>query len=179
MVAAGFGGLVCSGVNRGSRCGGGRDVDGANSSVAVEASAGAGTAGVSLELHHAEEKGMALGHLRKEEEGGGGVRLGGVWRKRRGGGSGQCMVRQEEWGSGRRQTRGRGGGGILSARQGTAARGPTGRSGDGAWAAAAMGSAHKNINLFDLFKGNPKRSDLIRLKDELSELKIFQIKYGQ
>jgi hypothetical protein len=89
------------------------------------------------------------------------------------------MVRQEEWGSGRRQTRGRGGGGILSARQGTAARGPTGRSGDGAWAAAAMGSAHKNINLFDLFKGNPKRSDLIRLKDGLSELKIFQIKYGQ
>jgi hypothetical protein len=40
MAAAGFGGLVCSGVNRGSRCGGGRDVDGANSSVAVEASAG-------------------------------------------------------------------------------------------------------------------------------------------
>jgi hypothetical protein len=40
-----------------------------------------------------------------------------------------------------------------------------------------VGSAHKNINLFDLFKGNPKRSDLIRLKDEFFELKIFQIKY--
>jgi hypothetical protein len=56
--------------------------------------------------------------------------------------------------------------------------GPAGRSGGGAWAVAAVGSALKNSNIFDLFKGNPKRSDLIRLKDGLSELKIFQIKYG-
>jgi hypothetical protein len=63
-------------------------------------------------------------------------------------------------------------------RQGTAARRPARRSGGGAWAAAAVGSAHKNSSLFDLFKGNPKRSDLIRLKDGLSELKFFQIKYG-
>jgi hypothetical protein len=41
-----------------------------------------------------------------------------------------------------------------------------------------VGSAHKNSNLFDLFKGIPKRSDLIRLNDGLSELKFFQIKYG-
>jgi hypothetical protein len=40
MAAAGFDGPVCSGVNRGSRCGGGRDVDGAISSVAAKASAG-------------------------------------------------------------------------------------------------------------------------------------------
>jgi hypothetical protein len=88
------------------------------------------------------------------------------------------MVRQEEWGSARWQTRGRGEGGIQSVRQGTTARGPAGRSGGGAWAAAAVGSAHKNSNLFDLFKGISKRSDLIRLKDGLSELKNFQIKYG-
>jgi hypothetical protein len=46
-------------------------------------------------------------------------------------------------------------------RQGTATRGPAGRSGDGAWATAAVGSAHKNSNIFDLFKGIPERSDLI------------------
>jgi hypothetical protein len=63
-------------------------------------------------------------------------------------------------------------------RQGTAVRGPAGRSGGGAWAAAAVGSAHKNSNVFDLFKGIPEGSDLIRLKDGLSELKNFQIKYG-
>jgi hypothetical protein len=95
-----------------------------------------------------------------------------------GGGSGQCMVQQEEWGCGRRQTRGSGGGDIRSVRQGTAVCGPAGRSGGGAWAVAAVGSALKNSNIFDLFKGNPKKSDLIRLKDGLSELKIFQIKYG-
>jgi hypothetical protein len=63
-------------------------------------------------------------------------------------------------------------------RQGTAAREPTGRSGGGAWATAAMSSTQKNSNLFDLFKGISKRSNLIRLKDGLSELEIFQIKYG-
>jgi hypothetical protein len=41
-----------------------------------------------------------------------------------------------------------------------------------------MGSAHKNSNLFDLFKEISERSDLIRLKDRLSKLKNFQIKYG-
>jgi hypothetical protein len=73
-----------------------------------------------------------------------------------------CVARQEEeWGSGRRQTRGRGGGSVRSVRQGTATSGPAGRSGGGVWAAAAVGSAHKNSNLFDLFKGISKRSDLI------------------
>jgi hypothetical protein len=86
------------------------------------------------------------------------------------GGSGQ-----EEWGSSRRQTRGRGGS-IRSVRHWTAVRGLAGRSGGGAWAAAAVGSAHENSNLFDLFKGIPERSDLIRLKDGLSKLKNFQIK---
>jgi hypothetical protein len=56
--------------------------------------------------------------------------------------------------------------------------GPAGRSGGGAWAAAAVGSAHKNSNAFDLFKGIPEISVMIRLKDGLSELKNFQIKYG-
>jgi hypothetical protein len=115
--------------------------------------------------------------LGKEKEGEGGVWLGGVWRKREGGGVRAVLGVAGGVGSGRRQTRGRGGGDIRSARQGTAARGPTRRSGGGAWAAAAVGSAHKNSSLFDLFKGNPKRSDLIRLKDGLSELKNFQIKY--
>jgi hypothetical protein len=77
--------------------------------------------------------------------------------------------------SGWRQTRGRCGGSIRLVWQGTAARGPAGRSGGGAWAAAAVGSAHKNSNLFDLFKGIPERSDLIRLKDGLFELKKNQI----
>jgi hypothetical protein len=91
----------------------------------------------------------------------------------------QCVAwQEEEWGSGQRHTRGRGGGGVRSVRQGTAAREPTGRSGGGAWATAAMSSAQKNSNIFDLFKGISKRSDLIRLKDGLSELEIFQIKYG-
>jgi hypothetical protein len=72
--------------------------------------------------------------------------------------------KQEAWGSGRWQSRGRGGGGIRSVRQGTAAHGPAGRSGGGACAAAAVGSAHKNNNLFDLFKGIPKRSDLISIE---------------
>jgi hypothetical protein len=40
MAAAGFGGPTCSGVNRGSRCGGGCDVDGANNSVEAKASTG-------------------------------------------------------------------------------------------------------------------------------------------
>jgi hypothetical protein len=48
-----------------------------------------------------------------------------------GGVFGQCMVRQEEVGFDRWQTRGHGGGGIRSVRQGTAAHGPTGRSGGG------------------------------------------------
>jgi hypothetical protein len=59
------------------------------------------------------------------------------------------------------QTRGRGGDDLRSVRQGTATRGPAGRSGGGAWATAAVGSAHKNSNIFDLFKGIPERSDLI------------------
>jgi hypothetical protein len=47
-----------------------------------------------LELHHAEEKGMTLGRLRKEKEGEGGVRLGGVWRKWEGGpGNAWCSRR--------------------------------------------------------------------------------------
>jgi hypothetical protein len=95
-------------------------------------------------------------------------------RGRGGGGSGQGMVRQEEWGSGWRETREHDGGSILSVRQGTAVCRPTGRSGGEEYAAAAVGSTHKNSNLFDLFKGNPKRSDLIRLKDGLSELKFFK-----
>jgi hypothetical protein len=37
---------------------------------------------------------------------------------------------------------------------------------------------HKNSNVFDLFKGIPEISVMIRLKDGLSELKNFQIKYG-
>jgi hypothetical protein len=52
-------------------------------------------------------------------------------RTRGGGVFGQCMVRQEEVGSDRWQARGHGGGGIRSVRQGTAAHGPTGRSGGG------------------------------------------------
>jgi hypothetical protein len=40
MVVAGFGGPARSGVNQGSRCGGGHDMDGTNSSVAAKASAG-------------------------------------------------------------------------------------------------------------------------------------------
>jgi hypothetical protein len=40
MAAARFGGPALSGANRGSRCGSGCDVDGANSSVAAKASAG-------------------------------------------------------------------------------------------------------------------------------------------
>jgi hypothetical protein len=40
MVVAGFGGPARSGVNQGSRCGGGHDMDDANSSVAAKASAG-------------------------------------------------------------------------------------------------------------------------------------------
>jgi hypothetical protein len=63
-------------------------------------------------------------------------------------------------------------------RQGTTACGLAGRSSGGAWAAAAVGSAQKNSNLLYLFKGISKRSDLIQLKDRLSELKIIQIKYG-
>jgi hypothetical protein len=39
--------------------------------------------------------------------------------------------------------------------------GVAGRSGGGAWVAAGLGSAHKNNNLFKLFKGMPKRSDWI------------------
>jgi hypothetical protein len=38
MAAAGFGGPAHSGANRGSRCGGGHDVDGTNSSVAAKVS---------------------------------------------------------------------------------------------------------------------------------------------
>jgi hypothetical protein len=66
----------------------------------------------------------------------------------------------------------------LRCRQGTAARGPAGRSSGGAWAAAGVGSTDKNSNVFNLFKGIPEGSDLILLKDGLSELKNFQIKYG-
>jgi hypothetical protein len=94
---------------------------------------------------------VSCGHAARGDAGGGGVRC-------------------------RQQTHGCGGGGIRSVRQGTAAHGPAGWSSGRAWAVAAAGSAHKNSNLFDLFRGIPKRSDLIRLKDGLSELKIFQIK---
>jgi hypothetical protein len=40
MAAARFGDPKRGGANRGSRCGGGRDVDGASSSVAAKASSG-------------------------------------------------------------------------------------------------------------------------------------------
>jgi hypothetical protein len=40
MAAVRFGSPARSGTNRGSRCGGGRDVDGANSSVAAKVSTG-------------------------------------------------------------------------------------------------------------------------------------------
>jgi hypothetical protein len=53
-----------------------------------------------------------------------------------------------------------------------------GRSGAGGRRVGAAETAHKNSNIFDLFKGIPERSDLIRLKDGFSELKNFQIKYG-
>jgi hypothetical protein len=47
----------------------------------------AGAARVSLELRRVEAKGKALGRLgKRRKEGEGGVRLGGVWRKREGGG---------------------------------------------------------------------------------------------
>jgi hypothetical protein len=41
-----------------------------------------------------------------------------------------------------------------------------------------VGSAHKNSNLFDLFKGIPKRSDLISIKRCTFRTQNFQIKFG-
>jgi hypothetical protein len=72
----------------------------------------------------------------------------------------QCVARQEEWGSDQRQTPVRDGGGVRSTRQRTTMRGPAGRSCGGVWAATDVGSTQKNSNLFDLFKGISKRSDL-------------------
>jgi hypothetical protein len=175
MEVAGFGGPVRNGVNRGSRCGGGHDVDDTNSSVAAKASTGRCSRG---ELGAAPRRRKRKGAQVLEERKGGRGRGPTWWRVEEvGGGSGQCMVQQEEWGSSRRQMRGRDECGIRSVRQGTAARGPAGRIGGGAWPAAAVRSVHKNSNLFDLFKGNSKRGELIRLKDGLYELKFFQIKY--
>jgi hypothetical protein len=44
----------------------------------------------------------------------------------------------------------------------------------GTWAATAVGSAQKNSNLFDSFKGISKRSDLIQLKMDFLNLNIFK-----
>jgi hypothetical protein len=63
VAAARCGGPARGGMNRGSQCGGGSDVDGTSNSVAAKASSG------------------AWGKKRKEGEGGR-VRLGGLWRKR-------------------------------------------------------------------------------------------------
>jgi hypothetical protein len=82
-------------------------------------------------------------------------------------------------------TRGGGGGPVPAANEralwrrpsigeaGDPAHDTAGRSGGGTWATVAVGSAHKNSNVFDLFKGISERSDLIRLKDGLSKLKFF------
>jgi hypothetical protein len=183
MAAAGFGGPAHSGINRGSRCSGGHDVDDANSSVAAKASAGRCGRG-ELGATPREAKGRDLRRSGgKKKEGEGGVRLGGMWRKREGSGHGvghevkAAPARERQCQAGARCVRKRERDAKLvdgpPEQWGPAAEGEKkGREGD--WwdrlGVRPAGSERRerpltggplDLNKFDLFQTNSTHSDLI------------------